>query len=142
MRRLAPIIALAALTVMSAPAPAGAAEVGPQVERQAPSKYPADLGGCKPRCVRGRTIHRGYVLLSRRVRLDPGDRSTRVTFRCPGRRVFHTFGFLESGDVLLQIPQDQFPYNRRTRIRAVAERGLSPVQTVARGTVYALCKPR
>ena len=143
MRRFACICAVLALPVTAAPAPAGAADVERQVERRAPSRYPENIPGCgRSRCVRGETIHRGHVLLSRRVRLDRGERRVGVTFRCPSGRVFRTFGFLESGEVLFQIPESQLPYTRRTRVRVTAERKLAPLRTVARGTLYAVCVPR
>jgi hypothetical protein len=44
--------------------------------------------------------------------------------------------------VLLSIPDDQLPYVRRTRLRLFAERGLTPVSAIARGTLYAVCAPR
>src|SRR5688572_20446988 len=116
MRRIVPLTLLA-LAPFSAPAPAGAAEVGRQVERRAPARFPADVGGCSPRCVRGRPIPRGWVLLSRTIRLEPRERRVSATFRCPGGRRFRTFGHLEGGDVILQIPSSQFPYTRRTRVR-------------------------
>ena len=140
-RRSALLPALAAL-VLAAPATAGAADVGPQVERRAPQRYPTDLPGCSPRCVQGRTIHRGWVLLSRTVALAARERRTTVRFRCPGGRVFRTFGFLESGDVVVQIPDDQLPYTRRTRVRVTGERSLTPLSRPARGTIYAVCVPR
>ena len=143
MRRFACTAALLGLTVLTAPAPAGAADVGRQVERSAPARYPENIPGCgRSRCVRGATIHRGWVLLSRTVRLDPGERRVGVTFRCRGGRTFRTFGFLERGDVLLQIPDSQLPYTRRTRVRVSGERGLAPVRSTARGTLYAICAPR
>jgi hypothetical protein len=142
-RRLVPLIALTATVLTTtAPAPAGAADVGRQVERSAPAKYPENIPGCAPRCVRGRTITRGWVLLSRRVRLDAGERRTAVRFSCPGRRRFRTFGFLESGDLLVQIPDSQLPYTGRRRVRASAERILAPVRRPAAGTLYAVCVPR
>lgn len=135
-------IACAVLCVAAVPAPAGAAEVGRQVERRAPAKYPESLPGCRPACRRGSTIPRRWVLLSRTVRLEGGERRAPVTFRCPGRRRFRTVGFLESGDVLFHIPDSQLPYRRRTRLRLFAERGLAPVDRVATGTLYAVCAPR
>jgi hypothetical protein len=116
--------------------------VGAQVERRAPAKYPENIPGCAPRCVRGRTIRRRWVLLSRRVRLASGERRATVRFRCPGGRRFRTFGFLESGQVLVQIPDSQLPYTRRTRVSARAERILGPVRRPASGTLYAVCVPR
>ena len=142
MRRLVPCLALAALALTAAPAPAGAADVGRQVERRAPAQYPEDLPGCRPRCVQGRTIHRGWVLLSRRIRLEPRERRAPATFRCPGRRRFRTFGHLERGDVVVGIPESQFPYTHRTRIRIFGERGLTPLSQPATGTLYAVCVPR
>ena len=142
MRRLVPIIALSALWLVAAPAPAGAATVGPQVERRAPAKYPENLPGCRPQCVRGRTIPRRWVLLSRRVRLAPREQRTTLRFRCPGRRTFRSVGFLESGDVFVQIPRDQSPYLGRTRLRVLAERILTPLSQPAAGTIYAVCAPR
>jgi hypothetical protein len=82
------------------------------------------------------------VLLSRRVRLDSGERRTTVRFRCPGGRRFRTFGFLESGQVLVQIPDSQLPYTRRTRVSVRAERILGPVRRPATGTLYAVCVRR
>lgn len=145
MRRLCTttaITTLTALSIVAAPAPAGAATVGKQVERRAPAKYPENLPGCRPACARGRTIPRGWVLLSRTVTLASGERRATVTFRCPGRRAFRTVGFLESGDVLVQIPRDQAPYLRRSRLRVHAERILTPVRQRATGTLYAVCGPR
>lgn len=142
MRRLIPITAVSALCLVAVTAPAGAATVGDQVERRAPAQYPESLPGCRPRCVRGRTIPRGWVLLSRRVRLDTGERRATVRFRCPRGRTFRTLGFLESGDLLVQIPRDQIPYTRRTRLRVSAERILVPLSQRATGTLYALCVPR
>jgi hypothetical protein len=140
MRRSAPCIALAALLLTAAPAPAGAADVGAQVERRAPAKYPENIPGCAPRCVRGRTIARGVVLLSRRVRLAAGERRASVRFRCPAGRRFRTFGFLESGDLLVQIPDSQLPYTRRRSVTVRAERIIAPVRRPAAGTLYAVCR--
>jgi len=135
--------ALAVLCVAAgAPAPAAAADVGRQVERRAPATYPENLPGCRPACKRGATIHRRWVLLSRTVRLEAGERRARVTFRCPGGRRFVTLGFLESGDVLIHIPDSQLPYRHRSRLRVFGERGLTPLRRVARGTLYAVCAPR
>ena len=146
MRRLCLITALCALTVLStaaAPAPAGAAVVGDQVERRAPARFPETIGGCgKSRCTRGRTIPRGWTLLSRTVELRAGERRTAVRFACPGGRRFRTFGHLERGDVLLQIPDSQLPFTGRSRIRAFGDRALTPPQQRARGTLYAVCVPR
>ena len=146
MRRLLPIAALAllGLPLLAVPASAGAARIGPQVERRAPHRFPADLPGCRPRCVQGRTIPDGWSLLSRTVTLAPGERRATLRFRCRGGRRFRTFGFLESpsADVVLQIPSDQLPYTNRTRVRVVAERNLEPLGNPSSGTVYALCVPR
>lgn len=142
MRRLCTVFALAALCAAAAPAAAPAADVGRQVERRAPAKYPENLPGCRPACQRGRTIHRRWVLLSRTVRLEAGERRARLTFRCPGRRRFVTVGFLERGDVLIHIPDSQLPYRRRSRLRVFGERGLAPLRRVASGTLYAVCAPR
>lgn len=145
MRRIACTTALLATCIVAAPAaPAGAADVGPQVERRAPTKYPADIGGCgrQVRCLRGRTIHRGWVLLSRTVRLDAGESRIAVRFRCPGGRRFRTFGHLESADVAIEIARDQYPYTRRTRVRMFARRILAPRSQPSSGTVYAVCVPR
>ena len=135
-------MALSALCVTAAPAPAGAADVGRQVERRAPAKYPENLPGCRPACKRGTTIHRRWVLLSRTVRLEAGERRVGMTFRCPARRRVRTVGFLESGDVLFHIPDSQLPYRKRTRLRMFGERGLTPLSRVATGTLYAVCAPR
>jgi hypothetical protein len=145
MRRLCTTTALTALTALSlaaVPAPAGAAAVGEQVERRAPAKYPENLPGCRPACARGRTIPRRWVLLSRTVTLAAGERRATVRFRCPRGRTFRTVGFLESGEILVQIPRDQTPYVRRTRLRVLAERILTPVGQRAGGTLYAVCAPR
>jgi hypothetical protein len=139
MRRLLPTIALLSLL---APASAGAADIGRQVERTAPAKYPENLPGCRPACKRGATIPRRWVLLSRTVRLERRETRAPLTFRCRGGRTFRTVGFLEAGDVLLSVPENQLPYRRRTRLRLIAERGLTPVGAVARGTLYAVCAPR
>lgn len=139
MRRLVPIPALVAL-LLAVPAPAGAAQVGPQEELRAPARYPESLPGCSPRCVRGRTIRRGWVVLRRRVRLDARERRTTVRFRCPGGRRFRTFGV--AGDVLVQIPDSQLPYGRRRAVRLTAERLLVPLARPAGGALYAVCVPR
>lgn len=139
MRRLVPIPALAAL-LLAVPAPAGAAQVGPQEELRAPARYPESLPGCSPRCVRGRTIRRGTVVLRRRVRLDARERRATVRFRCPGSRRFRTFGV--GGDVLIQIPDSQLPYGRRSRVRLTAGRLLAPLSRATGGAVYAACVPR
>lgn len=147
MRRLCLITALCALTVLSAaaaPAPAGAAAVGEQVERRAPDRFPESIGGCgrEQRCVRGRTIPRRWTLLSRTVALRARERRTPVGFACPRGSRFRTFGHLERGDVLLQIPDSQLPYTGRSRIRVFGDRALTPLRQVARGTLYAVCVPR
>ena len=143
MRRFSCISALLVGLTIAVPAPAGAAEVGSQVERTNPAKFPEDLPGCAPRrCVRGGTIPRGWVLLSRRVTLDAGERRAGMTFRCPGGRRFLTFGFLERDDLIIQIPRSQFPYRNRSRIRVLAERSIAPVNRRASGTLYAVCRPR
>ena len=140
-RTLLPLVAAgAAVLGLAGAAPAGAAQVGPQQELRAPARYPESLPGCSPRCVRGRTIRRGWVVLRRQVRLDARERRTSVRLRCPGGRRFRTFG--NAGDVLIQIPEGQLPYDRRSRVRLVAERLLTPVGRPARGTVYAVCVPR
>ncbi|CAA9536004.1 MAG: hypothetical protein AVDCRST_MAG85-4124 [uncultured Solirubrobacteraceae bacterium] len=141
MRRPIAIAALGALCLIAVPASAGAATVEPQVERRAPARYPENLPGCQPRCVRGRQIPRGWVLLSRVVRLEAGERRTPVVFRCPGGRRFRTFGFLESGQIVMQIPDSQLPYTRRTRVRLSGERLLTPRNRPATGTLYAVCIP-
>lgn len=138
------IVATLALVALAAPAPAGAADVGRQVERAAPSKYPESIPGCRPRCRRGRTISRRHVLLSRTVRLEPGERRTTVRFRCPRGRRFQTFGFLTGGsaDVGLNIPDSQLPYTRRSRVRVIGDRGLQPLSRPSTGTLYAICVRR
>ena len=143
MRRFPCIPALFMALTLVAPAPAGAAEVGRQVERSSPAKFPENLPGCAPRrCARGTTIPRGWVLLSRRVTLDAGERRAGMTFSCPGRRRFQTFGFLERDDLIIQIPRSQYPYQRRSRVRVLAERSIVPVGRRASGTLYAVCRPR
>jgi len=143
MRRFTCIPALLVGLALAAPAPAGAAQIGPQVERTSPAKYPENLPGCAPRrCTRGTTIPRGWVLLSRRVRLESGERRAAMTFRCPGRRGLRTLGFLESGELFVQIPRNQLPYVRRPSVRVYAERILTPVSQAATGTLYAVCAPR
>ena len=142
MRRHCSALALIALCLVAAPAPAGAAAVGAQVERRAPSRYPENLPGCRPRCARGDVIPRRWVLPSRTVRLEKGEPAATVRFRCPGGRTFRSIGFLENGDVLVQIPRDQSPYRRRTKLRVRAERILTPLSLPAVGTLYAVCAPR
>ena len=131
MRRLVPILALAA-SCSPPRLPAGAARGRAGRSSAArPRGTRRTSPGCRPRCVRGATIPRGWVLLSRRVRLDAGERRASVTFRCPGARRFRTFGFLEGGDVLLQIPDEPAPVQRAARrVRLLAERGLTPVSAV------------
>jgi hypothetical protein len=135
-RRLVATTLLAAAAVAS---PAAAADVGPQTVRVAPARFPNDIPGCvRPRCAQGRVIPRGWVLLTRRVRLARGERRAAVRFTCPGRNRFVTFGFAEPGGVLVQIPDDQIPYTRRRTVRVVAERGVPSRR--GRGAIYAVCR--
>lgn len=131
-----------ALIALAVPGLARGATVQPQVERSAPDRFPADIPGCKPRCLRGDVIPSGRVLLSRIVRLEAGEVRAPVTFMCPKRHRVQTTGFLDKlgAGIALQIPDNQLPLSRRRSLRGFAERILDPRASIARGTVYVLCR--
>jgi hypothetical protein len=130
------------LLALAVPALAGAATIGPQVERSSPSRYPTNLPGCRPLCRRGAVIPRGRVLLSRKITLEPGERRARVRFVCPARHRLMTFGGLMTGDVVPQIPSSELPYTNHRAATIIAERALAPLSQPSSGTLYAVCGRR
>ena len=130
---LAAVVLLAAAT----PERARAATVGPQAELRFPGRFPVALpGGFK----QGARIPRGFVLLRRSVELAPGERSTTVRYRCPGRRRIRTIGLNDPSGLGIRLPAGQRNYLRRSAIAIIADRSpLVPRGRPARGRLYVLC---
>lgn len=128
------------LLALAVPALAGAATVGAPVERSAPARYPETFAGCRPACRAGKVMARGHIVVSRRVRLDAGERQTRVRFVCRPRYRLMTFGAQTRGDIFPQIPESEVPYTNRRAATVIAERGLAPVTRPSNGTIYAVCR--
>jgi hypothetical protein len=138
-------VAVAALLLGAASAgldavTAHAAAVGAQDVMGPPKRFPADIpGGYR----RGALIPRGFVLLSRRVRMRPDEGWAPVRFTCPAGVRALAPGLNDPSELTFQIAGTQY---RSARRRFVVDVHPAPAGFVhgryASGRVYLVCGHR
>jgi hypothetical protein len=133
-------LALGAGTALLGPDDAGAATVSAQKEQRG-GRYPVNFGG---RADKGDPVPRGWVIVSRIVRMRPDERPTDVALTCPGR--LGTRNFIPNEDAELQINvRDTSQYRRQTKRFVVQVRPAPKAFVkgdVASGTLYLACGRR
>jgi hypothetical protein len=121
-------------------ATAHAADIGRQQAGRAPQRFPTDIPGGYHR---GARIPRGYVLLSRRVRMRPNEGWAPVRFTCPAGVRALSPGLNDPSELTIRI--DPAQYRGRHRRFRVDVRPAPPQfvhGSVASGRVYLVCGPR
>jgi hypothetical protein len=133
---------LLAVTVLAAcaaafPAPASAADIGPQevVKGRFPVAMP---GGYK----QGAKIPRGHTLIRRRVAVERDERGVPMRMTCKKGQVIRTLAMNDPSDVGYSIDRNSIPYgNKRSlRMKLFPRPGLD--EYPARGRLYVLCRKR
>ena len=139
--RLRSLTALAVCAAAVPAAPAHAFSVSPQAEIRPPARLPVAMpGGYR----QGTRIPRRHVLLRRSVAIVSTDGKRAVRFRCPGGKRIRSIAINDGSGVGIELPRDQLPYTRRSRVRlnVYASRQVVGPGETATGRLYVLCGPR
>jgi hypothetical protein len=130
------LLAACALAALPAAGTAQAATIGAPKVAKAGDRFPIDfIGGFR----RGRTIPRGYEVVSRTVALGPRE-TTRLTMRCRATAPrIRTLGFPATSDLGFQLVAPR-SYGGRRQVRIRVYLAPDVRDAGARGAAYLLCR--
>lgn len=115
-------------------------DVSPRVHTAAPDESPADFPGVT-RIRRGEPLPRGWIVVSRDVRIVRGDEAAYGALRmtCPKRRTWRSG--TSRGDIAASVLDRNARTGKRSvLVMATFSTAEIAVGELASGTVYALCR--